>query len=156
SAIRPIQESVLEIEFQVDRLRQPIEEHLDVGPIGRGLALWDFDAGPKDAALAGIIRAFLRPIYLSAIRINGNAYAPLGLVVTGTRMALARVNQSLNLRTIDARAHDSHPFAIRPVELPVLLIKMELLWRERAAFGDDSLTILPAEVGALDVTIVFA
>src|SRR5262249_38309715 len=97
SAIRPIQEAVFEIELQIDRLRQSVEEHFDVGPIGRDLALWDLDTSPKNAAHAGIILAFLRPIDLSTIGINGYADAPLLLVATGTRITLARVDQGLDL-----------------------------------------------------------
>jgi hypothetical protein len=61
---------------------------------------------------------------------------------------------SILARTIKIRAHDSHPFPIRPIQLAVLLIEMELFWRERAALGNDHPVISPVEVGALNGTIV--
>ena len=64
------------------------------------------------------------------------------------------LDQRLDLRAVEIRAHHAHPFAIAPVELAVLLIEMELLRRERAALGDDDLAIPAVEVGALDRAVV--
>ena len=50
----------------------------------------------------------------------------------------------------------THPFAVAPVQLAVLLVEMELLRSKRAALGDDRLAIPPVEVGALDGAVVQA
>ena len=68
--------------------------------------------------------------------------------------ALSRLDEGFDLRTVEIRAHDSHPFAIGPVELAVRLIEMELLRRERAAGWNDEPAILSVDVGAFDGAIV--
>src|SRR4051794_3553558 len=67
SAIGPIQEPILQIELEIDRLRQTIEQKLDVATSGRGLTFRNIDVRSEDAAHTRIIRTFLRPINLSAI-----------------------------------------------------------------------------------------
>ena len=78
SAIRPINEPILQIEFEIDRFRQTIEQHFDVCAISRRLALWDVDFCAKEATFARVIGSFLRPINLSPVRINSDADAPFG------------------------------------------------------------------------------
>src|SRR6266478_1307612 len=78
SAIGPIKEPILQIELEIDRLRQTIEQHFDIRAIRRRLALRDVDVRAKDAALARIVRSFLRPINFPAVRINSDADTPFG------------------------------------------------------------------------------
>ena len=78
SAIRPINEPIFQIEFEIDRFRQTIEQKFDVGAVRRRLTIRDVDLRTEDATFAGIIGPFLRPINLSAVRINSDADAPFG------------------------------------------------------------------------------
>ena len=72
----------------------------------------------------------------------------------GAVIAVTRIDESLDVRTIEGRAHDTHPFAIAPKQLAVLLIEMELLGRERAPLRNDGLAIPPVEIGAFDGAVV--
>ena len=126
----------MQIELEIDRLRQAVEEDFDVGAVGGGLALGDFDAGAEDAAVLSIVRAFLRPVDLPAFRVDGDADAPSGLIAP-IRVATARLDERFDLRAVEIRAHHAHPFAVAPVELAVLLIELDLLRRERAALRND-------------------
>jgi hypothetical protein len=65
--IRPVEDAVLEIELQIDRLRQPFEQYLDVEPVRRCLAAGHIDARAKDAPVPGVIRTLLGPVHLAAI-----------------------------------------------------------------------------------------
>src|SRR6266567_1151539 len=76
SAIGPIKEPILQIELEIDRFRQTIEQQFDVGAVRRRLAFWDVNVRTEDAALARIVRTFLRPINLSTVRINSDADTP--------------------------------------------------------------------------------
>ena len=76
SAVGPIDEPIFQIELEIDRFRQTIEQKFDVRPIRRRLAFRDVDLRAKEAALARIIWSFLRPINLSAVRIDGDPDAP--------------------------------------------------------------------------------
>src|SRR5258706_13079969 len=153
-SVGPIQDAIFEIEFQINRLRQAIEEDFNIAAVGRVLTLRDFDVRAADLSYFSVVRTFLRPVDLPALRIDGDPDAPFLFVVARARIALARIYQSLNLRTVEIRAHDTHPFAIRPIELAVLLIEMELLWREGAAAWNDRLAIVTVEVGALDGSVI--
>src|SRR4029077_5631785 len=95
----------------------------------------------------------LCPVDLSPLGIERDSDAPSGLVAA-VGVPMARLDKRLDLRTIEIRAHDSHPFAIRPIKLAVLLIEMELLWGERAAFPNDEPAVLSVDVGALVLTVV--
>ena len=159
SAIGPIKEPILQIELEIDRLRQTIEQEFDVSPISRRLAFRDVDLRAKDAALAGVRRPFLRPINLPAIWINGDSNAQLiaiSLIGARSRVAFAGVDQSFDVRTIQICAHHAHSFAIAPVKLAALLLQVELLRRERLAFANNGYAILAIEIDALDRTIVLA
>src|SRR6266436_9641936 len=106
SAIRPINEPILSVELEIDRLRQTIEQKFDVSPISRRLAFRDVDLRAKDAALAGVLRPFLRPINFPAIWINGDSNAQLStvsLIGARSRVAVAGVDQSFDVRTIQVR-----------------------------------------------------
>ena len=80
AAIGPVEDAILPVELEIDRLRQAVEENLDVGALGGGLTFGDFDAGAKDSALLSIVRAFLRPVDVLADGIDGDPNAPPGLV----------------------------------------------------------------------------
>src|SRR3954463_6788187 len=77
SAIGPINEPILQIELEIDWFGQAIEQKFDVGAVRRRLTIRDVDLRTEDATLAGIIGSFLRPINLSAVRINSDADTPL-------------------------------------------------------------------------------
>src|SRR5205823_4990610 len=77
AAVGPVEEAILEIELEIDRLGQAVEQHFDVGAIRRALPGRKLDLSAKDAAQSRVIRAFLRPVDLSAAGIDGDADAPL-------------------------------------------------------------------------------
>ena len=153
SSIGPVHHTTLEIEFQIDRLRQTVVPHLDIGAVGRGLTLRDFDIRAADAAQARIVRTFLRPVELPALRINGDSDAPSGQV-TAIGVASPGFDKGFNFRTVEIRPHDSHPFPVRPIQFAVFLIEMKLLWRVRGALWNDDPAILPVEIGPLNGTVV--
>src|SRR5947209_5968299 len=97
SAIGPINEPIFQIELEIDRFRQTIEQKLDVGAGGRGLTFWNIDVRSEDAALARVVWTFLRPINLSAVGIDGDPDAPFRQVGAWTRVAPAGVDQSLDV-----------------------------------------------------------
>src|SRR5882724_6313061 len=142
STIGPIQEPILQIKLEIDRFRQTIEQEFDVGAVRHRLAFRDVDIRPEDAALARVVWTFLRPVNLSTIRIDRDPDAPFRQVVAWTRVALAGVDQSFDVRTIQVRAHHAHAFAIAPVKFAALLLEMKLLWRECLAFANDGCAIL--------------
>ena len=51
ASVGPVQETVLEIELQIDRLGQTIEKDFDVRAIGGALPLGNFDAGALRCAM---------------------------------------------------------------------------------------------------------
>ena len=155
AAIGPVEDAILEIELEIDRLRQVVEEYLDVGAVGGGLTLRDLDARAKDSALVSIVRAFLRPVDLLALGVDRDPNAPPGLVAP-IGVAATRLDERFDLRAVEIRAHHPHPFAVAPVELAVLLIEVDLLWRERVARRNDDPAIPSVEIGALDGAIVCA
>src|SRR5437588_11733063 len=69
SAVGPINEPILSVEFEIDRFWQTIEQKLDVGAGGRGLTFRNIDVRSEDAAFTRIIGSFLRRTHLSAVRI---------------------------------------------------------------------------------------
>src|SRR5436309_112148 len=97
SAVGPINESILSVELEIDWLRQTIEQKLDVGAGGRGLTFRNIDVRTEDAALARVVGTFLRPVNLSTIRIDRDPDAPFRQVGAWTRVALAGVDQSLDV-----------------------------------------------------------
>ena len=143
AAIGPVEHAVLEIELEIDRLRQAVEEHFDVGAFVGALAPGEIDTGAKDAAELAIVRTFLRPVDLAALGVDGDADAPPGLVAP-VGVATARLDQRLDLRAIEIAAHHAHAFAVAPVELAVLLIELDLLGREGGAWRHDHLAIAPS------------
>src|SRR6185312_5304422 len=135
------------------RLRQVVEEHLDVGAAGRALPSRNFQVGTEDATPPGIVGALLRPIDLFVPRIDRQPNAPSRLVAA-VSLATTGFNQRFNLRTIEIGAHDAHTLAIAPIELAALLIENDLLRRVSDSLRDDHLAVLAVDVGALDGTVV--
>src|SRR5277367_2750957 len=153
AAVRPIEHAILQIEFEIDRLRQIVEEDLDVRAIGRGLAFGNFEPGAQQEALLAVVGPLLRPVDLLAHGIDGYPDAPSGLVAS-VGVASARLDQRFDQRAVEVRAHDAHPLAVAPVQLAVLLIEMHLLWSVRAADRDDGPAIAAVEICALDRAVV--
>ena len=67
-------------------------------------------------------------------RIDGQSDAPPRLVAT-IDVAMASLDQGLQLRAVRVRAHDTHAFAVAPVELAAILVENDLLGREGTSFG---------------------
>ena len=155
ATISPVEDPIFAVELEIDRLRQAVEENLDVGALGRRFTFGDIDPGAKDSTLLSVVRAFLRPVDLLALGIDSDPDAPSGLVVP-IDVATTRLDERLDLRAVEIRAHDSHPFAVAPVELAALLIELDLLRRERGTRRNDDPAILSIEIGALDGAIVYA
>src|SRR5207302_5505403 len=76
SAVGPINEPILQIELEIDRLRQAVEQEFDVGAVRRRLAFWDVNVRTEDAALTRVVRTFLRPVNLSTVRIDSDPNTP--------------------------------------------------------------------------------
>src|SRR6266550_2280485 len=76
SAIGPINEPTLQIELEIDRFRQTVEQKFDISAVRSDLALRDVDLYAEDSPFARIVRSFLGPVNLSAVRIDGDADAP--------------------------------------------------------------------------------
>src|SRR5438309_11947213 len=76
SAVGPIKEPILQIELEIDRFRQTIEQEFDVGAVRRRLTFRNIDVRSEDAALTRVVWSFLRPINLSAIWINRDPDTP--------------------------------------------------------------------------------
>src|SRR6202008_4326114 len=137
AAVGPVEGPIFQIELEIDWLGQTIEQSFDIGPVRGSLTARDVDLSAKDSALSRISGAFLRPINLSAVRIDSDPDAHLSFVRSRSRVAVATVDQSFDVRTIQVRAHHTHSFAVAPIEFAALLFEMELLRRECPAFAND-------------------
>ena len=100
-----------------------------------------------------VVRAFLRPVDLSATGIDGDPDAPPRLVAA-IGVASAGLDEGFHRRSVEVRAHDAHSLAIAPVQLAAPPVELELFGRERAPLGNDRLAIPPVEVGALDGAVI--
>src|SRR5207248_8778831 len=69
SAIGPINEPILQIELESDWFGQTVEQKFDISAVRSGLTFRNIDVRTEDAALARIVRSFLGPINLPAVRI---------------------------------------------------------------------------------------
>src|SRR5262249_4945846 len=153
AAVGPVEHAILQIELEVDRFRQPVEQHLDVGAVRGALALGHVDVGAADTAQSALRRAFLRPVDFPTLPINADSDAPPGLIAS-VLVAAAGLDQRFDLRSVEIRAHHAHALAVAPIKLTVLLIEMELLRRVGGALRDDDLAILAVEVSALDRAVI--
>jgi hypothetical protein len=113
----------------------------------------DISAG--DAAQARVIRALLRPVDCSKLRIDGDSDAPPGLA-TPVLVAAPRLGERFDLRAVEVRAHHTHALAVAPIKLARVLLEMDLLRCVGAAWRDDGLAIAAVEIDALDRTVVKA
>src|SRR5262249_21595957 len=118
ATIGPIEDAVRQIELEVDRFRQMIEQHLDVGAVDRVLALRDVNVCAEDATQPGVVRAFLRPVDLSKLRVERDPDAPPRLIAP-VLVATAGLDQGFDLRAVEVRAHYAHALAVAPIELAV-------------------------------------
>ena len=152
--IRPVHHPIGQIEVQIDWLGQTIEQHFDVVAVRGCLPLRDFQIGAKNAALSGVVIAFLRPIKLASVSVDGDTHAPFSRVLTGAGVALAGVNEGFDIGTIQIGPHHAHAFPIGPVELAIFLVELDLLGSKRATRRNDGREILPIDIGAIDGTII--
>src|SRR6516162_6360655 len=82
AAVGPIQNARFEIELEVNRLWQAIKQDFNVRAAGGGLPLWDVYVGAKKTTFVSFVRALLRPVDFTKLRIDGDADAPPGLIAT--------------------------------------------------------------------------
>jgi hypothetical protein len=90
---------------------------------------------------------------VTAQGVDGDSDAPPGLVAAVVT-ALPRLHESLDVRAVEIAAHNAHPFAVAPAQLPARRRESQLLRRERAAAGNDRCTIASIEVDPFDPTVV--
>src|SRR5262249_14783942 len=153
AAVSPVEGAIFEIELEIDRLRQLIEQHLDVGAVRWALALRNVDVGAAQTAQSAFRRAFLCPGNFTKLRIDGDSNAPTRLIAA-VCVTAAGLDQRFNMRAVEVRTHHTHALTVAPIKLVVFLIEMDLLWSERAAFGNNDLAILSVCVSTLDGAVV--
>ena len=153
AAVGPIENAVRQIELKVDRCRQAVEQHFDVGAVRRALAVGNIDVGAAEATQSALFRAFLRPIDFPKLRIDRDSDAPAGLIAP-VRVAAAGLDQRFDLRTVEVRSHHAHALAIAPIELAVFFIEVDLFRRVGNALRDNDPAIPAVEVGTLDRAVV--
>src|SRR5689334_13013776 len=129
AAIGPVQSAIFQIELQIDRLRQTVEQDRNIPPIRGSLPRGYLDIRAKDATVLTLLRAFLRPVDVLAIGIHRNTHAPVRRIAAVALVA-SGLHQCLDLGAVEIRAHDPHAFAVGPIELAAPLIEMDLLRRE--------------------------
>jgi len=103
----------------------------------------------ENAALARIIGSFLRPINLSAVRINSDADTPFGLGRYQDARRLCFVSTRVSMFDHPGSRASPHSFAVAPISLPLLFSRWSLLRRECLAFANDGYAILAIEIDAL-------
>src|SRR5258707_2369323 len=153
AAVGPVENTVLEVEFEIDWLRQTVVEDLDVGPGRCSLAGGNFDIGAEEAAEPGVIRAFLRPVDMPEFRVDRQPDAPSRLI-PAIGFAATGFDQRLQLRAVEIAAHDAHALAVAPIELAALLIENNLFRGVSFSLGDDYLAVLAVDIGALDGPVI--
>jgi hypothetical protein len=95
----------------------------------------------------------LGPINLSGRNIERYADTPVARIAA-VRISLPGLDECLDVRPIEIRAHHAHAFAVRPVELSMNRIELELLWRERPTSGNDRGQMTTVEIGSLDEPVI--
>src|SRR5258708_39609430 len=153
AAVGPVENTVLVVELEIDRLRQLIEQHLDVGAVRWAPALGDVYVGAAQTPQSALRRAFLRPVDFTKPRIDGDSDAPTRLIAP-VRVAAAGLDQRFNLRAVEVRTHYPHALPVAPIELTAVLIELDLFRRVRDALRDNDPAIPAVEVGPLDRTVV--
>src|SRR6267143_234648 len=86
--------------------------------------------------------------------VHSDADAPFRRIRPRAGIALARVNEGLDVRAIEVGAHHAHPLPIAPVELLALLFDLELLGSEGRSLRNDRLEIPAVEIRTDDGAIV--
>src|ERR1700730_1294435 len=153
AAVRPVENTAFVVELNIDRLRQTVEEDLDVGPGCCSLAGGNFDIGPEDATEPRIVRAFLRPVKMSEFRVDRQPNAPSRLI-PAIGFAAPRLDERLQLRAVEIAAHDAHTLTVAPIELAAFLIEDDLLRSVGGSLCDDRLAVLAVDIGALDGPVI--
>src|ERR1700688_4341345 len=153
-AVRPVERPVGEVEFEVDGFRQILVQEFDIFAVRWSLGLGNLEIGAKDTSLTGIGRTLLSPINYAAFDVERNAHAPLLNFFARTCVASAGIDERFDLGTIEVGAHHPHALAIRPVKLPVLLIKLQLLGSESASRRNNVRNVASVKIRALDGTVV--
>src|SRR5208282_5079579 len=152
--IGPVERPSGRIDVQIDRLRQIVIEEFDVPAVRGAPASGELDIRAEDAALAGLISSLLSPVEFASSGVYRNTDAPFLEVLARTGIALARIDEGLDIRAIEVGSHHTHAFPVAPVELAALLFELELLRSERAAGRNDSGHVFPVEIRTEDRTIV--
>src|ERR1700755_542793 len=98
AAVGPVEKTALKIQIEIDRLRQLIEQQLDITSRGVTLSPGYLQPGPEDSSQASIVRALLGPIELAAFHIDGNPNTP-PRHVRSVRLTLSGLNQRLDTGT---------------------------------------------------------
>ena len=153
AAVGPIEEAIRQIELEVDRCRQAVEHHLDVGAVRWALAVGNVDVGAAEATQSALFRAYLCPIDFAKFRIERDSDAPAGFIASVV-VAAASLDQCFDVRAVEVRAHHPHALAIAPIELAVFLIEVNLFRRVGDALRNDDPAVAAVEVGALDRAVV--
>src|SRR5262249_41749635 len=149
ATISPVHEPIVEIQFQIDGLWQTMKKELDVLAICRSLTSRNFQISPEDSALACVVVAFLRPIELCIVNIESDTHTPVS-GVQSVGFATTGFHEDLDIRSIQIRTHDSHAFAVRPINLLVLLVDFQLLGCEGTAHRNDGFDMTAVEVSPFD------
>src|SRR5580658_2472234 len=77
ATIGPVHGSVVQIEVKIDRFGKSLKKEFNVPTCGRSLALRNIHASAEDSPLASVVRAFLGPVDVTALRVEGDSDAPL-------------------------------------------------------------------------------
>src|SRR5260370_33874818 len=125
----------------------------DVLTVFRSLALWVFESSAENASLASVVTSFLRPVKFAAVHIDRDTNAPIPRVKP-VGIAMSRFHERFDVRAVEIRAHDSHSFAVRPVEFAVLRIELKLLGSPRRAGRDNVRDVGAVEVSTIDRAVV--
>jgi hypothetical protein len=80
--------------LKVYRLRQALEQHLDVTAVGRGFTFRDLDSDPRDPAQPRVARAFLRLLQVPPNGVDSDADAPPRLIAA-VIVALAGLHERI-------------------------------------------------------------
>src|SRR5712692_3236311 len=95
TAVGPVDETVLVVELDVDRLGEAVVKHLDVLAGGGALPLGDVDPRAKQPPQARIVRPLLGPVEVAPVGINRDSHAPLRQV-PAIGVSLAGLHQGLD------------------------------------------------------------
>jgi hypothetical protein len=141
------------VELEIGRLRQLVEEDLDVEIWWLQSGRRDFDIGAEEAAEPGIVWTFLRPVDMSEFRVDRQPDAPTRRI-SAIGFAVPGLDERLQLRAVEIVAHHAHALTVAPIELAAFLIEDDLFRSVGVSLCDDCLAVLAVDVGALNGPIV--